>query len=153
MKAQVQDPEAPVCDACQLVPLSILALDIDEPVVGWPAFFRARGIELIEDDLGRPAIRREDARALMAERREWELKSAEETRRRQEEAVRESRPVPRGILRPAHADAALSAFELMRGADADAEQSDPARRLTPQEEFLTGSFGQPVELVVEEDER
>jgi hypothetical protein len=143
--------EVMVCAACQLVPISLLSLDHSEPTSGWEAMLAARGIELIEDDLGRMAIRREDARALMGERRGWELASAEEKARRQEEAARNSRPVPPGIPRPAGADAALSAYEVMRGADADAEQSDPARRLTPQEEFLKGSFGQPVEVVAEEE--
>jgi hypothetical protein len=149
MKAQVQNPEATICDACSMVPLSILALDFDEPTAGWSVFFRERGIEPTEDDLGRPAIRREDARAMMVELREWEFKSAEETRRRQEELVRESRPVLRGIPRPAGADAALTAYEVQRGADADAERFDPHRRLSPHEEFLTRSLGRPAEVVEE----
>jgi hypothetical protein len=37
----------------------------------------AGGIELLTDDLYRPAIRREDARRLAEERREWERSSAE----------------------------------------------------------------------------
>jgi hypothetical protein len=145
MKAQVQDLEE-TCASCRLVPLTVLSLDHPEPLAGWPSMLAERGVAVLRDDLGRACIAREDARALLAEREEWELKSVGETRRRQEERVRESRPVPRGIPRPASADAALSAYEVMRGADADAEQSDPARRLTPQEEFLTGSFGQPVEV-------
>jgi hypothetical protein len=81
------------------------------------------------------------------ERREWEFANAETDRRRQEEAVRKSRSVHPGIPRPASADAALTAFEVMRGADADAERSDPHRRLSQHEEFLTRSFGQPVDVV------
>jgi hypothetical protein len=147
----IEGTEETVCDACQLVPLTILALDIDEPVVGWPAFFPARGIELIEDDLGRMAIRREDVRTLIAERREWELKAAAETSRRQEETVRKSRPVLSGIPRPPNADAALTAFEVMRGTDAADEEDDPNRRVSPHEEFFRARFGAPQKVVVEED--
>jgi hypothetical protein len=55
----------------------------------------ARGIELLTDDLYRPAIRREDARRLAEERREWERSSAEKARRLQESL--EGLPVPAGL--------------------------------------------------------
>jgi|SRR5215203_3857681 len=51
----------------QLVPLSVLSLDLDPPTTGWPAYFAARGVPILEDDIGRPAIVRSDARQLFVE--------------------------------------------------------------------------------------
>jgi hypothetical protein len=79
----------------ELIPLSHLVLDHPEPVGGWELMLQARGIELLEDDLYRPAIRREDARALATERREWERESAEKARRLQESL--EVVPIPTGL--------------------------------------------------------
>ena len=56
----------------ELVPLSILSMDYDPPVGGWETL----GVEVVEDDLLRPAIRREDARKIVQERREQELRDA-----------------------------------------------------------------------------
>ena len=150
-KGAVQESEATECAACRLIPIAHLGLNLDEPTNGWAAMFTERGIEVVEDDMLRPSILRSEARSLMSERRAWEMKNAESDRRRQKELVRESRPVPRGIPRPAGADPGLTAYEIMRGVDADAERSDPARRMSPQEEFLERSFGRPVKVVTEEE--
>ena len=64
-------------EGSELIPLSHLALDHPEPLAGWEPLLQARGIELLTDDLLRSAIRREDARRLAEERREWERSSAE----------------------------------------------------------------------------
>ena len=141
--AEPQEAAVAPCDCCKTVPVSHLSLDLPEPVAGWDRVLAERGVEVVEDDLGRPAIRREDARALMEERREWELAHAEEARRRQEETARKSRPVSPGIPLPKAGDPSMSAYEVMRAADADAERSDPRRRLSPQEEFLTQRLGPP----------
>jgi hypothetical protein len=92
-----QDPEVVVCDGCRTVPLSVLSLDLPEPIAGWKETLEARGIELLEDDLDRPAIRREDARRLVEERREWERQSAEFHRRRQEELARKAAVPASGV--------------------------------------------------------
>ena len=42
----------------ETIPVSHLSLDLDEPLAGWPAYLEAEGIDVIEDDLGRPAISR-----------------------------------------------------------------------------------------------
>ena len=36
---QHDSTEAPLCDACRRIPISHLALDFSEPLVGWEAFF------------------------------------------------------------------------------------------------------------------
>ena len=96
LSRNAEPQEVVLCDGCKTIPLSVLSLDLDEPIDGWEETLLTRGIELTEDDMGRAAVGREDARALMAERRERELQSAEETRRREEEVARESRPVHPG---------------------------------------------------------
>ena len=82
-------------EGAELIPLSVLALDHPEPLAGWEPLLQARGIELLTDDLYRPAIRREDARQLAEERREWERESAEKPNRLQESL--EAPPVPVGF--------------------------------------------------------
>jgi hypothetical protein len=58
------------------VPLSEIALDLPVPVGGWAAELARRGVEVIEDDLGRAAVDRATARALFAEHRESEARAA-----------------------------------------------------------------------------
>jgi hypothetical protein len=59
------EPEDPtVC--CRLVPVAHLALDVDEPLAGWPATLAERGVELVEDDLGRASVPRQVLGDLLA---------------------------------------------------------------------------------------
>jgi hypothetical protein len=99
------NPEATECH-CGTVPLSHLGLDIDEPMSGWPAFFRERNIEVAPDDLGRPSVLRHVLAELLAERREREARLAAQ---RAEEAATLEAPVPVGVP----AGEGLSAFETM----------------------------------------
>ena len=56
-----------------LVPLSVLSLDLGEaPAEGWAAHLINRGVVVELDDIGRPAISRDDARLLITERRQAE---------------------------------------------------------------------------------
>ena len=61
----------------QPIPLSELQLDLDAPGDGWPAYLAARGVPIVEDDIGRPSISRSDARQLFIERRESEVRRRE----------------------------------------------------------------------------
>jgi len=81
-------------EGTELIPLSVLALDHPEPLAGWEPLLQTRGIELLEDDLLRPAIRREDARRLAQERREWERESE---KARQLQSSLEAPTVPAGL--------------------------------------------------------
>ena len=65
-----------------MIPISHLSLDIDRPISGWPAFFAERGIEVLENDLGRSAVRREIFGELLTERRERETRLAAEQARK-----------------------------------------------------------------------
>jgi hypothetical protein len=52
-----------------LIPLSHLALDLEPPAgIDWATYLSGRGVRLEHDDIGRLAISRADARALMAEK-------------------------------------------------------------------------------------
>jgi hypothetical protein len=105
-----------------LIPISHLSLDLGEPIVGWAASLSEHGIELLEDDIGRKAISREDARTLLAERREREAR-LEDQRRRDAESADKQVPVMAGV--PALEGA--SPFESMAAADPDFT--------TPRDEF------------------
>jgi hypothetical protein len=82
------------------VPLSVLALDLDIPVEGWPTYLGARGIAIIPDDLGRDAIPRQAARRLLDERREQVVRQAALRRLAEQQAVEADRAfrasLPRG---------------------------------------------------------
>lgn len=59
------------------VPISVLSLDLDEPVGGWTAYLTGRGIPIVSDDIGRQAVSRDDAKQLFDERREAEVRKRE----------------------------------------------------------------------------
>jgi hypothetical protein len=73
------------------VPISVLSLDLDEPVGGWVAYLTGRAVEVLADDLGRPSISRADARQLFDEHREAEVRKQEVLRRQEEAAVEADR--------------------------------------------------------------
>jgi hypothetical protein len=75
---QHDSTEAPVCDTCRRIPISHLALDVDEPIVGWEPFFAERYITVMDDSLGRPSVARHVLADLLAEQREREARLAEE---------------------------------------------------------------------------
>src|SRR5829696_7710579 len=110
----------------ELVPLSVIALDLPAPAVGWAAELAGRGVEVVRDDLGRPSITRAAARDLFAEHREQQEAIA---RRRAEIEQRviaadEARraALPRGI--PVHAvPEGMSAAQLMMAADPMGDRS------------------------------
>jgi hypothetical protein len=100
-------------DTEELIAISILSLDLSEPIVGWEASLSERGIELLEDDIGRKAISREDARTLMAESREHEARVLEEQRRR--DAERADLKLPAGV--PALEEGATPFESMVAGGD------------------------------------
>ena len=69
------------------VPLSHLELDLPAPVDGWAAFLAARNIEITLDEIGRMSISRDDARLLIAEHREAEVRRRENAAELERQAV------------------------------------------------------------------
>ena len=74
-----------ICDGCRLIPVSHLSLDIEKPIGGFPKVLAASGVEVVEDDIGRPSISRDDLGQLLAERREREARLAAEAEKRRAE--------------------------------------------------------------------
>jgi hypothetical protein len=83
-----------------LVPLSHLALDLSEPADGWTVWLSERGVSVSFDDLGRRAISRGDARRLLADQRQAELRRQDLLARQEAAAVEQDRAwrasLPRG---------------------------------------------------------
>jgi hypothetical protein len=75
----------------QLIPLSVLALDLEAPAEGWTAYLHSSGIAVVADDIGRSAISRADARQLFTERRENEVRAREVTERQERQAIEQDR--------------------------------------------------------------
>jgi hypothetical protein len=90
------DKTGTVCDACRRIPVAHLALDIDEPLEGWPSFFAERRLQVFDDALGRPSIPRYVLRDLIDERREREARLAEEQAENAAAAARRP-PVAAGV--------------------------------------------------------
>jgi hypothetical protein len=87
----VTEPDAPD-DVVPADPIQIsyLALDLDAPAVGgWPAYLAAKGIAVVVDDIGRPSIARDDARMLLTERREAEIRNREVMARREAQLIQQ----------------------------------------------------------------
>jgi hypothetical protein len=70
-----------------VIPLSHLELDLAAPVEGWTVFLSARGVEITLDDIGRMAIARSDARLLLTEQREAEVRRREKAAELERQAV------------------------------------------------------------------
>jgi hypothetical protein len=62
----------------ELIPLSVLALDLPAPAE-WSAYLADRVVQIVLDDLRGASISRTDARRLFTERREAEARSREMT--------------------------------------------------------------------------
>jgi hypothetical protein len=81
------EPAPVVAPPADLIPLSHLSLDVDEPCVGWDAYLSGRGLEVVLDDVGRPSIPRVDARMLFAEKQEGEARKREIMERNEQRMV------------------------------------------------------------------
>jgi hypothetical protein len=120
------------------VPLSVLELDHPQPDGGWRVYLHERNIPVGEDDLGRPAIARVDARQLLAEQRKAEA------RRREVEAARERAAVEQDRVKFASIWKGLAADDLPVGVAAGdamiaAARAGQPKRRTVLEESLSNS--------------
>jgi len=69
-----------------LVPLSHLSLDLPAPEIGWLAELQRRGIEILQDDIGRSSVPRDIARMLIAEQAAAEMRKREVMARIEQQA-------------------------------------------------------------------
>jgi hypothetical protein len=74
-----------------LIPLSHLALDLSEPADGWTVWLSDRGVAISFDDLGRRAIRRGDAKELLDQQRQNEIRQQDHAARVEAEAIEKDR--------------------------------------------------------------
>jgi hypothetical protein len=61
------------------------------PPLGWNVYLAGRGIAVVDDDIGRPAVARADARMLIAEQREAEARGREKAAELERQAVEQDR--------------------------------------------------------------
>jgi hypothetical protein len=83
------------------IPLSVLALDLDQqPANGWTVWLAEQGISITFDDLGRRCISRADAKRLLDEKRQAEIRRQDLSARLEQEAVEKDQAfrasLPRG---------------------------------------------------------
>jgi hypothetical protein len=75
----------------ELIPLSILELDLPAPGNGWAAGLAEHGIAIVLDDLGRASIPRAAARELFEARRASEAKAREMAAANEQAAIERDR--------------------------------------------------------------
>ena len=123
------------------IPLSVLELDLPAPAVGWLVELDRRGIQVVDDDIGRPSISRDDAKMLLHEQREVEARRREMAAEAERQAIEADRAF-RATL-----NKGVEWWRLpdnMAPGDAmalAAAQSD--RQKSVQEELLEEEFGGP----------
>jgi hypothetical protein len=128
-----------------LVPLALIAIELGESVESVAHHFR----EVVRlDDAGMRAIPVEAARRFFTEQTQHRANLEEQSRRLQE---LEPQRLPAGIPFPQGADPTMSAYEVMRSVDGERERSDPNRRPTPFEEFMSRQVGPPRRVEVKDE--
>jgi hypothetical protein len=84
-----------------LIPLSILALDLEAPAGDWAAYLAGQGVSIAFDDVGRRAISREAAKKLLDAQRQNEIRRQDQAARLEAEAVEKDRQrraqLPKGL--------------------------------------------------------
>jgi hypothetical protein len=81
-------------EGAELIPVTHLSLDLAEPINGWEPALLERGLEIVEDNLGRPCVRREVLGDLLREERDCLARIEAEGAARAAAAVA---PVPAGV--------------------------------------------------------
>jgi hypothetical protein len=147
--APAAEPAPDVMVPADLIPLSVLELDLGAPVEGWLAYLNAKGVEVVTDYLGRLSISRGDARQLFDERREVEARQAEKRAAVEREAIESDQQrrsqlfagIPASMI---PADVAPAAAMLQAAHDAAV-----TRRVTPLQEALSRSEGMTYQSLAE----
>lgn len=130
MNTATEGIQETICNSCRFIPITHLGQDVAEPIVGWTAFFAERGVEVVEDDLGRASVPRQVLADLLAEARDREVR--EEARQAEQIAAASGDLVSVGV--PA-LDGDASAFESMVSTPSFVSADDEFRRV-PRPRFL-----------------
>jgi hypothetical protein len=136
--APAAEPAPVVMDSppSDLIPLSVIKLDLPEPGEGWGAFLAARDVDVKTDDIGRPSVTRATARMLIAEHASNEAKKALLRQDAERRAVEEDRERGRQLYRGIPVTEGLTGTEALLAA---AAADNPHRRISPVEEALGGT--------------
>jgi hypothetical protein len=140
--ASAVEPAPDVIVPAEPVPLSHLELDLVAPPLGWMLELDRCGIQVITDDLGRLAISRDAARALIAEH------NANEARAREKRAAAERQAIEADRVRRASIWRGLPAIDLPVGVSASSAMLQAAKDAQPRREsVLQHALGNSGELV------
>jgi hypothetical protein len=125
---EFQSPDKETLKPSEVIPLSVLELDLPAPGEGWPTYLTGRGVEVTLDDIGRAAISRADARQLFDEQREAEVRRRERAAQLERQAVERDQqrraPLGQGVKIPA----GMSYAEAVMQAELDSQTYQPGRR-------------------------
>ena len=126
--------------APELLPLSVLSLDLPEPSFGWVRYLAGRSIEVVSDDIGRLSVGRADAKQLLDEHREREAQLAQHFAEIEQRTVEADRlkfaQIWKGVsVDRMPSDAAPASVMLQAAKDAEPKRS------TPLEEAFSNSQG------------
>ena len=110
------------------IPLSHLELDLPVPTIGWLAYLGNVGIEILTDDVGRPAISRTDARMLIAEHHDNEVRKAELRAAAEKRAIEQDQAFRASLGHGVKVPDGMSYAEAARAAELDSQTYRPGRR-------------------------
>jgi hypothetical protein len=125
-----------------VVPLSHLELDLPAPVEGWATYLADRGISITIDDVGRASVSRSDARQLLTEQREAEVRRREKAAELERQLVERDRQFRASLGRGIPADAipaGMTYAEAVASAELDGQAYRP--RASVVEDLLDNSGG------------
>jgi hypothetical protein len=128
-------------DLADLIPLSVLELDLVAPVEGWAVFLASRGVEVVTDDIGRPAIARVDARMVIAKQREREAQARVKVAAAEQQAI-EADKQWRAQLWPGVSASMMPPDVAPAAAMLQAARDAQPKRVSPLQEALTRTPGE-----------
>ena len=139
---------SPPVTLSEVIPLSVLGLDLGVPGEGWPTFLGRRAIAIVPDFLGRDSIGVDAARRLLDERRGDELRRRKRAAVQQEEEEEEADKLRRAQIWTGVSADAIPVGVHPATAMLQASKDARPRRVSPLEEALDNggsvfhSFGQ-----------
>jgi hypothetical protein len=134
-------PSEPVADLTEVIPLVVLGLSLAAPVE-WAAFLADRGMSIIIDDIGRPSVSHSDARLLLIEQREAEVRRREKAAEWDRQAVKQDRlrraSLPTGIPAGMVPDGLAPAEAMMLAGESSAPRARSVREQLLERESGSG---------------
>jgi hypothetical protein len=140
--APVAEPAPDVMVPAELIPLVVLQLSLAAAPVEWAALLADRGMSIIIDDVGRPSVSRSDARLLLAEQHEAEVRRRERAAELERQAVEQDRlrraSLPAGIPAGMVPDGLAPAEAMMLAGESSAPRARSVREQLLERELGSG---------------